>query len=138
MHKNASDIFCLREVDMKKESCGQIFSVGGSPSLRIRRRDDLNSNVYPYGAPTNNKIEVKKLAANACNEDEIIEEEEEKPAPLILTGNDVVLKEEVSIPTSPGSAYTIKRNPLTGEGIDFDLPKPGKRRARGKKSNWVW
>lgn len=141
MHRNSSDIFCLREVDTKKEGSDQIYSVGGSPSVRINRRNNVLSNVYPYG-PATLKVDEQKLDAK-CDKMSTTMELDEPSSPIILARDDEHSEDDIpvsplSVASAPSSAYAMRRNPLTGEGMESELQRTGKRRVRGKRSNWVW
>lgn len=85
--KPTSDIFC--------RSSGndgvQIFSVGGSPSIRINRRRPDASNVYPYGSnyPERNNTKTTKTTITGYETDPTTEDVPKRTQPNINECGDV-------------------------------------------------
>lgn len=131
--KNSSDIFNLKR---GTEDGKQIFSIGGSPSIRINRRRNERSSVYPYGS---NDMSIKPILPTVEHEDvpKMLENDEE-------TDKVPIDDEKLDVPDTPIEEAAIqqnvfaKRNILTGEGIDLPDNKRGKRGIRKKKTLWTW
>lgn len=119
----------------------QIFSVGGTPSFRLNRREQATSNVFPAGcmgsrsgeeASTSTQKEIDPEIANENEEDYDvrqsgpINDEEETPE-----------LDEAKMDEA-GEGYVWKRNPLTGQGVEEDKPKSHKKGIRKKLNKWVW
>lgn len=134
MDKNSSDIFNLKT---GTEDGKQIFSIGGSPSIRINRRRNETSSVYPYGntnisikpvSPTVEPEEIPKILENDEETDKIPIDDEKVDEPADNPVEEATVQQNVF----------AKRNILTGEGIDLPDNKRGKRGIRKKKTLWTW
>lgn len=140
MHKNASDIFCLQDVDSSKDTSKRIYSVGGSPSVRLTRRREEVSSVYPYNQQEETECgEGSKEIEEPIDVPDLTIHPDGDSAPVMLSPKEEASAEDdlTSIPVSSHNT-NMKRNPLTGEGIETVAPRSGRRRVRGRKSIWTW
>lgn len=120
--RNKSDIFAL---DAKsKHSNNTIFSIKGTPSGRINRRRDNNSNVFPAGIM-------------GCKE--FIPGDDMSSPRKFLDAKQAAEDQAGHIDNTPrkrpSSAHMEKgRNPLTGEGVSSndEIKKTHSGRRRGK------
>lgn len=112
----------------------QIFSVGGTPSFRLNRREQVCSNVFPAGCMGNKttleESETKsELPSPKQSKEEIVAEKKEEVDEL----------EDDDFERAGGSeGYVWKRNPLTGEGVEVEKPRKHKKGPRKRLNKWVW
>lgn len=119
----------------------QIFSVGGTPSIRLNRRGQTNSNVFPAGCmgnATDDEQIVKPEARESAEEVEATPREEGGCAlEMETTGKEGEAKEEGK-GDEANDGYVWKRNPLTGEGMEVEKPRSHKKGIKKKLMKWVW
>lgn len=150
MHKNTSDIFCLKKSELDGN---QIFSIGGSPSFRINRRRQGNSSVFPFGCmgnaeevielPTSPKPSDTDVSTD-CSDvkedtDSVHETDDSSKEPV---AEESAINESQTKPKRATSPYKglSARNPLTGEGIELPNPNKGKKgySRRAGLTKWTW
>lgn len=118
--RNSSDIFCLKEPKVGENDGTQIFSVKGSTSVKINRRQQNTSEVFQYGQP-----KMEKLSETG---EEIMMPhggpEGDEPKPIV---------EEPVVACS-----SMKRNPLTGDGVELDEQRSSRKACMEKSGKWMW
>lgn len=126
----------------------QIFSVGGTPSFRLNRREQTTSNVFPAGCMGSRSGEEIAATYEEKNSDsdvrsEIEEHQEEnnelKETSSLKEASSVKEKKQIGAEMEEsGDGYVWKRNPLTGQGVEVEQPRGHKRRIKKKLHKWVW
>lgn len=136
--RNSSDIFCLKEPKFGENDGSQIFSVNGSSFSRIHRRHLQSSDVFQFGSkPPSESSKVPEQSEPS--ELEIPETAEPTPSE---SPNEEKPQLEPIVEKASGepsvSSSSMKRNPVTGEGIEVE-EKRSFRRQRGQQSGkWMW
>lgn len=139
-----SDIFFHNRETLDQGN--QIFSVGGTPSFRLNRREHSTSNVFPAGCMGSRSGEEIALTKSDETNDETTKARENESEgtqtgekswdPKVMRnakGDDEEEKLEEA-----GEGYVWKRNPLTGEGMEEEQQRSHKRGTRKKLNKWVW
>lgn len=132
-----SDIFFRNRETLDQGN--QIFSVGGTPSFRLNRREHSTSNVFPagcMGSRSGEEIAITKSDEIKEDESEGTQTDERVCDPKEMSyekGEDEGEKLEEAV-----EAYVWKRNPLTGEGMEEEKPRSHKKGIRKKLNKWVW
>lgn len=132
-----SDIFFRNRETLDQGN--QIFSVGGTPSFRLNRREQATSNVFPAGCMGSKSVEEAEVTKsefqiqtestsageNGCElkETDIQHGDEEEHANKV----------EESVEN-----YVWKRNPLTGEGVEMEKHRKPKKGFKKKLTKWIW
>lgn len=143
-----SDIFSRNKETLDQGN--QIFSVGGTPSLRLNRREHTTSNVFPPGCMGSisvdemstlrrnqkRKQETEEDASKSTSEEKM-ETKEPSEEPKGEGGEEQVM-DEGKVEDVLVEGYVWKRNPLTGEGVETVNPRIHKKGLRKKLDKWVW
>lgn len=142
MNNNNSDISSRNRETLDQGN--QIFSVGGTPSFRLNRREQATSNVFPAGCMGSRSIEEASTSSEEkidLTEAEIKNENEDE----VASGSNGAFEEiqvkqvvdEAKIEDA-GDGYVWKRNPLTGQGVEVEEPRSSKKSIKKKLNKWVW
>ncbi|XP_045466803.1 uncharacterized protein LOC123675489 [Harmonia axyridis] len=153
--RNSSDIFCLKEAKAGENDGSMIFSVNGARSVRINRRSSNPIDGFQYGSNSTNegeafrsRSEILKTDSEELNSDlskipldgdEIPESPRSDDEDLHIEPQTSKSSNEVNTfvkleKTDPkGNASSIKRNILTGAGMEVKDSTPMK-----KKINNTW
>ncbi|XP_044264608.1 uncharacterized protein LOC123011302 [Tribolium madens] len=134
--RNSSDIFCLKEPKCGENDGNQIFSVNGSSFSRINRRQHQSSDVFQFGLPpkTEESSKTPEIATPETEQSETSEKsdkespQEEKPEPIFQKA-----------PGEPNvSSSNMKRNPVTGVGLEADEKRGARRHCGQQSGKWMW
>lgn len=123
----------------------QIFSVGGTPSLRLNRREQATSNVFPAGCMGSRSIEEastssEKKSSQIEFENEVKIENRKEDVRSFGVVEEVKVKQVVNEAKveDVGDGYVWKRNPLTGQGVEVEEPRSHKKPIKKNFNKWVW
>ncbi|XP_044746039.1 uncharacterized protein LOC123307698 [Coccinella septempunctata] len=151
--RNSSDIFCLKEAKAGENDGSMIFSVNGARSVRINRRSSNPMDGFQYGSNSSSeggtfrsrseilKTDSEELNADSskipveCDEDSPRSEEEDLPIEPKTSRSSDEVNTFVKLDRNEADANvsSIKRNILTGEGMEVKDSNPMK-----KKVNNTW
>ncbi|KYB27311.1 uncharacterized protein LOC103313186 [Tribolium castaneum] len=132
--RNSSDIFCLKEPKYGENDGSQIFSVNGSSFSRINRRQHASSDVFQFGLPpkteeTAKMTEIPELDQSETPEPvdkELPQEEKQEAMTEKASGEPTV------------SSSSMKRNPVTGVGLEADEQRSSRRHCGQQSGKWMW
>lgn len=137
---NNNDLFSHNRETLDQGN--QIFSVGGTPSFRLNRREQSTSNVFPAGCMGSRSGEEITASGDKGDESEhdlknVNQEEDLKTFDVLEEAEKKEEQDEDKV-ENPVEGYVWKRNPLTGEGMELEEPKSHKKGFRNKLNKWVW
>lgn len=134
-----SDIFCLKKSERGDDDGNQMFSVGGSRSIRLNRRKQTDSNVFPSGCMGNSEDNTEEILSSRKSS-----ESKEATAHSVevqnVFDNKAATEKKNDIEDAPAKStlYEWKRNPLTGEGVEIEAHRQHKGGSQKKFGKWVW
>lgn len=135
MHQGKSDIFFLNKTSKDEEDGTKIFSVGGSPSIRLNRRKNAATSVFPTGCMGTLKEEEEKVPLTATSTEE---DDEELKVEQKSSRSTMEYDADAETASIVSEGYVWKRNPLTGEGVEVEKPRKHKKGPRKRLNKWVW
>ncbi|CAH1364870.1 hypothetical protein MTP99_001212 [Tenebrio molitor] len=143
--RNSSDIFCLKEPKTGENDGSRIFSVNGSCFSKINRRQHTSSDVFQFGCPKETQQDFQIPETSEIHEiPESSAQSENFEVPEMIDPVEKPKIASVDIPLEKGSgepvvsSSSMRRNPLTGVGVEDDEKRSTRRRRDLRAGKWLW